>query len=50
MIASRTDIRYSRGDRAVLCINFIFLTLFMIVILYPLLYVVAASVTRGSAV
>ena len=49
MNASRTHIRYSRGDRAVLCINFIFLTLFMIVILYPLLYVVAASVTGGSA-
>ena len=49
MNASRTHIRYSRGDRAVLCINFIFLTLFLIVILYPLLYVVAASVTGGSA-
>ena len=46
---AKKGIRSSTGDRIFLAINTILLTVFFIIILYPLLYVAASSVTGGSA-
>ena len=41
-------IRYSLGDKVFLTLDTVFLTAFLLVILYPLLYVVASSFSGGS--
>ena len=43
-------IRSTRTDRAVLTVNFILLTGFLIIIAYPLLYVILASFSGGGSV
>lgn len=45
----KKKIRYGKGDRIFLAVNTLMLTVFMVIILYPLLYVVAASVSGGSS-
>lgn len=42
-------VRYGTADKIVLLVNKLILTIFMLIILYPLLYVVFASVSGGSA-
>ncbi|MGI5894054.1 MAG: carbohydrate ABC transporter permease [Candidatus Merdivicinus sp.] len=43
-------IRYTVSDRIFLTFNWIFLSCFLIIILYPLLYVISASFTAGTSV
>ncbi len=43
-------IRYTFSDRIFLAFNWIFLSSFLIIILYPLLYVISASFTAGTTV
>lgn len=45
-----TKIRESRADRVFNLVNYTILTLFLLVILYPLIYVVSASFSDGAAV
>jgi putative aldouronate transport system permease protein len=46
----RNRIRESRGDRAVLVTIYVVLTLIAVVILFPLIYILAASFSSGTAV
>jgi putative aldouronate transport system permease protein len=46
----RTRIRESRGDRMVLSGIYVVLTLILVIILFPLVYVLAASFSSGTAV
>lgn len=46
----RTRVRESGGDRAVLASIYIVLTLIAVIILFPLIYILAASFSAGSAV
>lgn len=50
--ASKTKarIRESRGDRIFNAVNYTILTIFLLIVLYPLVYVVSASLSDGSAV
>jgi putative aldouronate transport system permease protein len=43
-------IRDTAGDRVFMAFNYLILTLLLIVILYPLIYVLSASFSSGSAV
>ena len=45
-----TKIRESRADRVFNLVNYTLLTVFLLVILYPLIYVVSASCSDGAAV
>lgn len=45
-----TGIRYTLSDRIFLGFNWAFLSLFLLIILYPLLYVISASFTAGASV
>lgn len=45
-----TAIRYSLSDRVFLGFNWVVLVLFLLVILYPLLFVISASFTAGTSV
>jgi len=47
---ANTRIRETGVDRAFTIINYTLLTLFLLVILYPLIYVVSASFSDGAAV
>jgi multiple sugar transport system permease protein/putative aldouronate transport system permease protein len=47
---ARTAIRDSRSDRLFNAFNYLILTLLLLVILYPLLYIVSASLSNGAAV
>ncbi len=50
MTATEIRIRESRVDRIFNLVNYTILTVFLIVVLYPLIYVVSASFSDGSAV
>jgi multiple sugar transport system permease protein/putative aldouronate transport system permease protein len=45
-----TTIRDSGGDRVFNAVNYVILTLFLIVILYPLIYIVSSSISDPDAV
>ncbi len=47
---TRTIIRDTAGDRVFMAFNYLVLTLLLIVILYPLIYVLSASFSSGQAV
>ena len=47
---TRTAIRQSRGDRVFSVCNYVFLTLILLVVLYPLIYVLSASISDPVAV
>lgn len=42
-------IRHSTGDRAFLAVNYIVLTIFLLIVLYPIVYVVSASFSDPKA-
>ena len=48
--AKGTRIRDSRGDRVFTVVNYIILTLFGLAALYPLIYVLSASISEPLAV
>ncbi|MFZ1755346.1 MAG: carbohydrate ABC transporter permease [Caldilineaceae bacterium] len=50
MTATEIRIRESRVDRIFNLVNYTILTVFLIVVLYPLIYVVSASFSDGAAV
>lgn len=47
---TRTLIRDTAGDRVFMAFNYLVLTLLLIIILYPLIYVLSASFSSGQAV
>ncbi len=47
---ARSIIRDTAGDRVFMAFNYLVLTLLLVVILYPLVYVLSASFSSGSAV
>src|SRR5437764_13064352 len=47
---SQSAIPESRGDRIFAIVNYIFLTLILIIVLYPLVYTLSASFSAPSAV
>ena len=44
----KSFLRYTQGDRAFVAVDTVLLTLFLVIILYPLLYVLASSFSGGS--
>ena len=44
----KSFLRYTKGDRAFVAVDTVLLTLFLVIILYPLLYVLASSFSGGS--
>ena len=44
----KSFLRYTQGDRAFVTVDTVLLTLFLVIILYPLLYVLASSFSGGS--
>lgn len=50
MAKSTNKIKMSRGDRNFTIINYIYLVLAMLIVLYPLIYVVSASFSSATAV
>ena len=47
---TRTSIRDTTGDRVFMAFNYLVLTMLLVVILYPLIYVLSASFSSGQAV
>lgn len=50
MLKKNTAIRYALSDRIFLTVNWIILACFLVIILYPLLFVISASFTAGTTV
>jgi multiple sugar transport system permease protein/putative aldouronate transport system permease protein len=49
-VATRTQIRLARSDRVVGVVSAVLLTLFSLSVLYPLIYVISASISNPQAV
>jgi putative aldouronate transport system permease protein len=49
-MTTRRRIRHGRGDRAFIVFNYAFLTAAMLIVLYPLIYIVSASFSSAYAV
>ena len=47
-MAPGAHIRHSTSDKVFLAVNGLLLTVFLVIILYPLLYILSASVSAGS--
>ena len=47
---SLSEIQDSRGDRIFTIINYTFLTVILIIVLYPLIYTLSASISAPQAV
>lgn len=45
-----SNIRYSAGDKIFLGINWLILSAFMLIILYPLLFIISASFSAGTSI